>query len=433
MESGVRSQESGVRRCRTIWYLLGFFLVINSLLVADEDCRSADEIDYDCLEAIVVENKIDYTHLRQFEFFTCFHDLAIGGLLQVDGRLFIGEHENKSTFLIRRARVFFTGSLYNTFNYMLIGRWDNMVADIYQAWVEWRYPTWAHLRVGMFKEPFSLQALNHDAYLTFDERSLVVFNYLQIIDIGAMVWGRTENESFEYGIGFFNGRGEKFDNNNNKEVVGRVVIGMKPFYGKLFWGLSGSKGRMNENISGNSFQTGGGTKFFTWANNAKTPVMENGGLIRWGTDVEYLRGPLRFAAEYLHTDWGRIDMGNVSSLFRGYGAYTEVSYLVTGETKPRNGPVIPHHNFNGCDKWGAFELGIRYEHFYASNSVIKDGMATGANRVYGPTVAFNWYFNPYVSMKLDGIYLKFNRGVVVISPYPIHHEALVICRVQACF
>ena len=221
---------------------------------------NADEENYLGFGPVEIKYEVlDYTNSPQFTLVTPNQTLSIGGLLQLDGRFFTGEHQNNSTFLVRRARVFFTGTLYDTFTYMLIPRWDNMNSDIYQAWVEFLCPQWAKLRVGLYKEPFSLEALTHDAYLTFAERSLVVFNYLQILDIGAMFYGKVANDQIEYGVGFFNGRGEKFDNNNNKEFIGRIVYRLPDLcdIGRVYVGISGSTAHMDEDLSGTSFETGG--------------------------------------------------------------------------------------------------------------------------------------------------------------------------------
>lgn len=419
-------QHKHYNSCFKLFCIITVFLSAQNVL-ADEEGVSGFipvELRYE---------KIDYTRSPQFVLVAPNQDMAIGGLLQLDGRFFPGADQNNSTFLVRRARVFFTGKLYNTFTYMLIPRWDNMNADIYQAWVGLLCPEWAMLQVGLFKEPFSLEALTHDAYLTFAERSLAILNYLQILDIGVMLHANLFDDQIEYGFGIFNGRGEQFDNNNNKEFIGRIAIAIPGCeFRKAYVGLSGSTAIMDETLSGTSFKTGAQTNFFTWTENPKTPVLQDDTRSRWGADIEWYKGPFWFSAEYLYTNWGHVTMGDIKKRFRGHGGYIEASYLLTGEDKPRNAPIIPFHNFNCCDQWGAFELAARYETFYASKSVISAGMATGANRVHSPTLAFNWYFNPFVFVRLDGQYLKFNRRIEVRS-HATHHESVITCRLQSRF
>jgi phosphate-selective porin len=382
------------------------------------------------------DNTIAYDKFTRFTLKNAFERLNLGGYFQVDGRLFLGANQNKSTFLIRRARIFFAGTLYSWFDFMFMARWDKFeTPDLEYAWLETAFPSWAKIRVGLTKVPFSLEASYLNIYLTFVERSLIVRNLYHSIDIGAMVYGTLFDQDLEYGIGFFNGRDRKIDNNNNKELVGRVVFLSYPFLtskGKLYIGFSGSTGRYDEDLTGAVFTTGSDTVFWQWTGNSYDPVLEHSTRLKWGTDFEWFDGPLYVCAEYLYANWGRIDNGYRTGHFWGYGGYAEVSYLLTGEDKPRNLPVIPKHNFNGCDQWGAWEIGARYEVFYAPKKLIETGFAVGANQAHGPTVAVNWYLNPLVEVRLDGQYLWFNRPLLINSHHA-HDEAVITCRVQALF
>lgn len=387
---------------------------------------------------------IAYHEKEGFSFKNSIEELNIGGYIELDGRLFFGPEQPKSTFLVRRARLFLTGELYKMFGYMFMARWDNHEAigwkkteaiGLEYAWLDTLKPAWAQIRIGLFKKPFSLQGLKTDLFRTFLEPCLVVRNYDQIIDIGVMGFGESPSKRFAYSLGFFNGRGRKLDNNNNKEAAGRIVILLfrDPDFGRSYLGFSGTVGKWDENLSGDTFVTETFTPFWEWKGSNKYPVHVHDTRWRSEADFEFLSGPFYFCAEYQFTDWGTIRKGSCKESFHGHGGYVLMSYLLTGEEKPRNGPVIPYHNFDPCkNEWGAWEMGVQYEYFYASKKMIDAHIAQGANELHGPIIALNWYLNPRMEMKLDAQYLWFNREVELKSK-PFKDERSLICRFQAVF
>ena len=387
---------------------------------------------------------VAYHEKEGFSFKNSEEELNIGGYIEIDGRLFFGHGQPKSTFLVRRARLFMTGKLYKLFGYMFMVRWDNHDAIGWEkhdavglefAWIDTLKPSWFQLRIGQFKKPFSLQALKNDLFRTFLEPTVVVRNYDHDIDIGIMGFGESPSKRFNYSLGFFNGRGRKIDNNNNKEAVGRFVILLfrKENLGRCYLGLSGATGKKDEDLSGTTFVTETFTPFWEWTGNDEHPVTVDDTRLKGEVDIEWLAGPLYFCAEYQYTDWGKIHKGSLSETFCGYGGYAIISYLLTGEEKPRNGPVIPNHNFDPCkEEWGAWEIAAQYEYFYASKKMIEVHFAKGANELHGPIIALNWYLNPRMEMKLDAQYLWFNRTAHIKS-HSFSNEASLICRLQAVF
>lgn len=402
-----------------------FFISIETLSLS----LLADEIHE-------ISSKLEFIEEEGFYFKNFFEEIRYGGYIELDGRLFLGPNSSKSTFLVRRARLFMTGTLYHYFGFMLMPRWDRFKdISLHYAWVETLEPNFAKIRLGLFKEPFSLEALTTDTFLNFVERSIVVRTFCQIEDIGIMVFGDLFSGRIDYGLGIFNGRGRKLDNNNNKEIVGRIVYNLlsSARFGRLYLGVSGSTGRKDENLSGFEFVTEEDTPFWRWVDDSYFPVEVHSQHLRWGTDLEWLVGPFYFSAEYLYTNWGHIHKGSRSKLFQGSGGYVECSYLITGEDKPRNAPLFPKRNFDPCkDHWGAWEAAVKYEIFYASKAMIKNHFARGANFLHGPILALNWYPNPRMLMRLDGQYIWFNREVALTSHH-FRHETVIVWRGQAFF
>jgi phosphate-selective porin OprO and OprP len=371
-----------------------------------------------------------------FWFKTGHYKLRIGGLVEIDGRFFTHANEGKSTFLVRRARLFATGTLMDMFNYMIMGSWDRQNPPrLFYAWIETARFDLLRLRAGLFKEPFSLEILYSDVYWEFTEFSLARRNYLHVREVGVMAFGKTKYDTLEYGIGLFNGRGpEHLDNNNNKEVIGRLVL--KPFlngaFERLYIGFSGASGRQKENLSGKTFKTPEEVDFWFWEGSAKNPTKVNANRLRWGCDLEWLYGSSVIRTEYFYTDWGSIRNKQVSKRFTGSNWYIMGAYILTGEKKPRNKAIVPFHNFDMCGNWGAFEIAGRYEIFTASKNMLKAHLAKGANKVDGFTLAFNWYMNRFVAMKFDWRRLYFNR-TVRSHKHKIDGESVLTARIQAEF
>ena len=363
--------------------------------------------------------------------------LDIGGYFQVDGRLFLGEDQPKSTFLIRRARLYSTGELYEMFRFLVMPEWDNQnKVGLAYCWLETMDPSWGRVRVGLFKKPFSLEALKSPLFRNFDETSMIVKNYCRVSDVGVAGFGELDSDLIAYSLGFFNGTlPTQLDNNNNKEMVGRIVfkiISSKTF-GRVCLGFSGATGRFDEDISGTEFVTGTFNAFWIWSDNPNKPVENHASRKRWGMDIEWFAGPFYFCAEYLHTNWGKIRMGNRHAIFHGCGGYAECSYLLTGEDKPRNGPVFPKHNFDPCKHhWGAWEIAFRYEIFFATKKMIHLRFAKGANFLHSPSIAVNWYINPRVALKIDGQYFWFNHPLITHSK-KFSQQVDIVARLQAVF
>lgn len=374
-----------------------------------------------------------YTERRFATFKDPIEELSLGGYMMIDGRLFLGDVPFKDTFLISRARFFMIGRLYDTFRFLFMPSWERQKeVDLHYAWIETTNPSWAQVRIGLFKEPFSSEALRATLYLNFIERSIPIRNYCQIWDIGIMVYGHVPSTHLVYAVGIFNGNGKELDNNSNKELVGRLSYHdlRIPNFGRFFFRVSAATGRRDEDLHEMEFTTEAATPFWKW----KKDVRVHDTRIRLGTDFEWLGGPLGFYGEYIYTNWGNVHKGeHKKQPFHGHGAFVDLTYLLTGENKTHDSPIIPKHNFDPCKGGiGAWELALRYEVFYASKKMITSHFAKGANYLHGPIFGVNWYLNPLVVAKLHGQYIWFNRSFRIESE-KIDQEIYILGRIQAVF
>lgn len=342
--------------------------------------------------------------------------LRIGTSGQFDGRFFLEHEDGDSNFLVRRARVYATGVLEDKFGYMVMGRWDQLTPNLHFAWLESQHLPWLRLRVGLFKEPFSMEGLHSDMYWDFVERSLGVANFLQLEDIGVMAYGKVWEDRIEYGVGVFNGRGRALENNPEKEFAARIVLA--PFHklvdalDQLYFGFSASVGGQDESLGGAGFSTGAGTRIWSWGAGATV----NEDRVRWGLDLEWIHGSFAVRAEYIDVDWGSVVRGAASEEFDGSGWFVEGSWIVTGEDKRRNKPVLPKVSFQPLEgNWGAWEIVARYEALRLDEDVRAAAIATGTDEVHGATLGVNVYFNRHMALKINLQYLRFDDPVRIGS------------------
>lgn len=358
--------------------------------------------------------------------------LRIGASAQLDTRFFEHGSEGDNTFLIRRARFFATGVLEDKFGYMVMPRWDNGAATLHFAWLESTHLPYAKFRVGQFKEPLSLEGLHSDQYWDFLERSLIVSTQLPLEDIGFMVYGKCWEDRIEYGLGWFNGRGKNLtDNNDDKDFAGRLVL--TPFktmsektLQNLNIGFSYSVGDNQESIGGTTFKTGSGITFWTFG----AGTTEDDNRIRRGYDVEWIYNSASIKAEFLEQDWGELVKGAAREDLSVKGWFIQGSYILTGDEKRRNKPVVPKDKFDPAKgKWGAFEVVGRYEKFDADRGIITSAIATGTNEIKGWTLGLNWYTNRHMKIGLNYQHLNY-KDKLIINGKTHQDEDLLTLRVQ---
>lgn len=256
--------------------------------------------------------------------------LRINGYVQPQFQAFANmENLVDDRFLVRRARVKFTGIFYKNYEFVLQPEFeakDNILRDAYIDLIHFRE---AGLRMGQFKIPFSLESLRSSSTIETVERSMVVNNLRGMgkdRDIGVALHGKLLGNKVEYAIGVFNGTGyNTADTNDNKDIVGRLV----------FYPFRGTKGALEGLQFGGSFQTGkqdprgfdgklnfdGSKKIFSLATGVE------GNRTNGGFEFAYTLGPGAIIGEYIISDMQRKNQSDL----RGQGWYVQLSCLLTGQ------------------------------------------------------------------------------------------------------
>ncbi len=287
-----------------------------------------------------------------------------------------------NTFRMRRVRLSVDGNLHPKVSYKLQGDLSRspMLVD---AYVKYKACDAIAVQVGQFKTPFTIES-------PINPLNLEIFDYGEIIqklggysdvcgvgglgrDIGVMTTGSLfpvelqNGENFglvDYSVGVFNGNGaNQLDNNNHKDVVGRLDF--HPWVKPLT--LSGS---------------------YYYGNYYKDE--ENNGIRnRWAAGAQYNDGKLVLRGEYISGKTGYVH----TVIPEDFGYFISNGYY-----------AVAGYNFAlGKDKSQKLMPVLRYEHFTADEAV-----TNGGTNWY--TAGINYWPLKSVNFKLDYSLIQKERG-----------------------
>ncbi|HPU57265.1 MAG TPA: porin, partial [Verrucomicrobiota bacterium] len=299
------------------------------------------------------------------------------GLVQVDNRTFFrdGGIQGNDTFLLRRARPIFQGTLFGNVDFMFVPDFGGSSVQIYDAYLNYRLQPWLQLRAGKFKTPVGLEYLQSDPVTAFSERALPTA-LVPGRDVGFQLWGNVESLRLQYALGVFNGvgdgrNGSSADFEDHREIAGRVFF--EPFRKRgpswlsgLGFGVGGSWGTVSSNSAGlpSGYATDGQQAFFTYTNG----VVADGDHWRLAPQAYYYCGPASLLAEYTISDQA-VRRGTASRNVRHTAWQVSAGWVLTGEDASFSG-VTPKRPFDPASgQWGAVQLVGRYAELDIDNDV----------------------------------------------------------------
>jgi phosphate-selective porin OprO/OprP len=321
----------------------------------------------------------------------------------------------------RRARVRLSGTVYDSLEWVTEYGFENGVPAFFDTYGEFTHlPGLGNLRIGHFREPFSLDALTSGNHLLLMERNLLHDAFVPFRNVGLMTHRTWCQDAVTTAIGFFRGNSDLFGrdaDDGSYAITGRVT--WNPWYDEdaqeaVHLGFSWS------------------TRNPPTLNSAGAPVLSGGQrAVRLATRPEIRINAPNFAdtgtipAEHLDlfaVEWGwsfrswfvqseymwavvsDASIGGVPEDLLFHGFYVQTSYVLTGQHRRyirRTGvfgtvsPVEPFRALpNGeplvvqAMHQGAWEVAVRY-----SWLDLNDGPVHGA-RVANTTFGLNWYVNP---------------------------------------
>ncbi|MBN2182230.1 MAG: hypothetical protein JW715_09975 [Sedimentisphaerales bacterium] len=339
--------------------------------------------------------------------------LKIGGRLQNDWfwssedddiKTNIGEQEDGVEF--RRARLYFSGLIYDNVEYKLQLDFEGGDADFKDAYLGLTDFPLGTLRVGHFKEPFSLEELTSSKYITFLERALPNA-FAPSRNTGVMLHHVASDEKMTAAIGLFrdtDNYGEDSGDDGGYNITGRITA--LPIYEDGGASLLHVGAGYSYRNPDDSYSYDASPEAHLANDFVDTGSIAGDRVDLLGLEAAWVNGPLSLQAEYIKADAERFAGSDVG--FDGY--YVQASYFLTGEhrryktSEAAFSRIKPKSNYSYGGDPGAWEVKARL-----SELDLNDGNVTGG-KLNNITAGLNWYLNPNTKIMWD--YVRADKDTI---------------------
>ena len=333
--------------------------------------------------------------------------LRFGGRLQADWTFAlsaddeleaaVGELEDGNEF--RRARLYFDGKVYDRIEFKVQYDFAGGDADFKDAYIGFLGSSVGDIRLGHFKEPFSLEELTSSNNMAFLERGLPNV-FAPSRNTGIMLHDK-QGDLLNWGVGVFresDGFGDATGDDIN--LTGRITY--RPIYedgGRqmLHVGISASAKDTEERGSG--FRLRQRPEVHQAPRFIDTQGFFADGMDLIGLEIAGVHGPFWYSGEYIDADVDRPGLGTAA--FDGF--YVDAGYYLTGEHRRfRTSSGVfdrqkPKSNWGKDGGSGAWEVAIRFSQLDLSD------VARLGGELDTVTLALNWYPNPVTRMMLNWV------------------------------
>jgi phosphate-selective porin OprO/OprP len=379
--------------------------------------------------------------------------LKIRGYVQADARFYLDDKfpgVANDTFLLRRVRPIFEGTLFEKYDYRVMldfGSGVNSTAAnngfVQDAYLTARWLPEFQVQAGKFKEPVGLERLQSGANLLFVERGYPT-QLAPNRDAGVQVQGDFKEGLFSYAFGAFNGvadggSGDFETADDDKDVAARVFshplrdAGIGAFRG-LGIGLAGTWGSQEGPLR--TFVSPGQQRFFgyrtgTGVSPATANVVADGDHWRLAPQAYYYWGPFGIFGEYtisnqkLRRDDGARTFGRIQNTAWQIAA----SYFLTGEENSWKAVTLKSPFQPSRGGWGAWEIAGRIGQFEIDEDAFPlfANPDTSAEKATSWAVGLNWHLNRNLKLNLDYEQTRFSGGT---GPLLDEGEKVLFARAQ---
>jgi phosphate-selective porin OprO/OprP len=346
--------------------------------------------------------------------------LAIGALTQVDTNVSDPGSAVKQAFELtgtstgvefRRARLYIAGLVYNNIDYKFEydfaenSSGQPAFKDVYMGMS--KIPVVQYVRVGHFKEPFSLEEITPDTYTTFQERSTMNAFDQPDRNTGVAVMPTFFDKRVTFAAGGFrltdnfgNGSGTSSPYDITARLTGLPTY--EAGQNLIHLGFSYSHKFRHDSNDPLDFSSRPEAHLFP-VNLVDTGKMNNNGADLLDPEVALVRGPFSIQGEYT---WALVQLLNHSNPTLE-GGYVEASYFLTGESRASFynksigafDRVIPLNNFSIDGKGsGAWQLAARFSRLDLRSASINGGALDDV------TGGVNWYLNPVTKITANYVW-----------------------------
>lgn len=321
----------------------------------------------------------------------------LGGRLMLDAAAYVEDQVKLGNGTeIRRARLEAEGIMYSEWGYEFGVDFAGADADIKDAYIEYRGGWPSVVKIGQFKEAFSLEELTSSRYITFMERALP--NELAPgRNIGVAIHSR--GEGWTTAIGLF---GEAFDDDVGSEgdegwgISGRVTYApWREDRKALHLGAALSMRTANDEheVKFDSRPESHITDV-KYLNTGDITEVDNVSLL--GLEAALVQGAWSLQGELIQAQVSR-NSGFETLDFSGWYVYG--SWFLTGESRMYKAKKGSFGRVKPISDEGAWELALRL-----SSLDLTDGPITGGEAEQ-LTLGLNWYVNPRLRMMMNYIHV----------------------------
>lgn len=323
--------------------------------------------------------------------------LRLLGYAQAVGSFSDGSLGRNEDFSVRRARINFLADFFE--DYQLFIELDGAPSArtaLVEARLNWRIRDDAlQLRAGKFTSQFSRENARSSRSIDTIERFMALNSMFLLPGLdsqfGLMAHGRVlEERSLGWSLGVYNGNGSANanvrDDNSSKEVQAKVDYDFTP---NLNAGLAFDYSREEE-------QT---LSLADLAFNRFVSVPVTGDRYGVGGDVFWENGPLSLRSEWLYFQFDSDIESDVSL----WGGFVQPAWFLTG------------HRSGGLQLLVRGEVAVLDASQQRRDTSSVDGAPpfevvqfTGGDTLYAVTLGANWFVNPNVELKINGIFSYFD-------------------------
>lgn len=373
--------------------------------------------------------------------------LKVRGFAQADGRFYLSDDEKPvaDTFLIRRARVYFEGTVGKNGEYRIAPDFGGGSTVLQDAYAGLTFSPAAKLRAGKFTPPIGLERLQSSAETPFIELGQVS-SIAPNRDVGVQLSGDLAGGSLSYALGVFNGVADggngDTDVDDGKDLAARLFAhpfknGDIPALAGLGIGVGASYGDQEGTTNATglaSFRTPGQQSWFgykTSTSNSADVVLADGNRTRISPQAYYYYGPFGLLGEYILSQQD-VKKGDQDETLENDAWQATISYVLTGEDATYK-TVNPAQPFDpAAGQWGAWEilgtigqLNIDDAAFgdYADAKKSAEGISTWG-------VGVNWYATKNTRFALNYVQSEFDGGA---AEGDREEEELLLVRAQVAF
>ncbi|MEP7010749.1 MAG: porin [Acidobacteriota bacterium] len=355
--------------------------------------------------------------------------LKLRGYVQFDGRFFSDDRSrpNVDTFLLRRARPIFEGTVFDRFDFRIMPDFGQGTSVLFDAYIEGRFAPAFKVRAGKFKPPVGIERLQGATDIFFVERALPT-NLVPNRDLVVQVSGDLAAGRATYAVGVWNGvvdgaNGGDLDSNSGKDVAARLFF--TPFAKSdnlglrgLGFGVAASQGTQNGTLTATglpSYRTDAQQTFFSYRSDgtAAGTVMANGDRKRLLPQLTWYGSRFGLLSEYT-TSSQEVRRGAVATDLENKAWQVAGSWVIAGGSPSYRG-VAPKKNFDPKAKtWGAFELVGRFSELDVDDDAFPlfASPTSSASSAKAWSLGLNWYLNRSVRWMFDLAQTRFEGGAV---------------------